>query len=229
LPAARPAGVVNGQPAEHARGPGQADNPTCADDGRVRARVHDRTSARGHRRPEQPKAGRPPIGRDATRTTHRPPHRAVGRRCRRDPLSPAPARRRVPGVWLGWVRPRAGPAVSGAVSGGWAPRARYLGCLLCRRPPRGEGDQPLLGLRSSRTPPQRRLRAPRKVPRLPPSSASVPCLALLPHHLFGETPQPRKRRRKNALAVFGSTMLPAAVVVLVRRGASRPVAVGAVL
>ena len=178
MPAARPAGVVNGQPAEHARGPGQADNPTCADDGRVRARVHDRTSARGHRRPEQPKAGRPPIGRDATRTTHRPPHRAVGRRCRRDPLSPAPARRRVPGVWLGWVRPRAGPAVSGAVSGGWAPRARYLGCLLCRRPPRGEGDQPLLGLRSSRTPPPPRRRLLRVVfARLERYRASLPPLA----------------------------------------------------
>ena len=34
------------------------------------------------------------------------------------------------------------------------PIPRYLGCLLCRRRrPRGERDQPLLGLRSSRTPP----------------------------------------------------------------------------
>ena len=141
--------------------------------------AHEYTTARARadtgdrRRPSQ--ADRPSA---ATRNRHRLPHRAVGRRCRRDPLSAAPARRRVPGVWLGWVRPRAGPAVSGAVSGGGAPRARYLGCLLCRRPPRGEGDQPLLGLRSSRTPPQRRLRAPRKVPRLPPFSPQT-FLALL--------------------------------------------------
>ena len=36
-----------------------------------------------------------------------------------------------------------------------------------------------------------------------PSLPRVPCLALLPHHLFGETPQPRERR-KNLLAGFGS-------------------------
>ncbi|PUZ42553.1 hypothetical protein GQ55_9G591600 [Panicum hallii var. hallii] len=110
---------------------GQAGNPTCADGGRVRARVHDRTSAVGHRRPEQPKpsqaaeaSGRADRPSAATRTTHRLPPRAVGRRSRRDPLSPAPARRRVPGVskcerllsgWVGFGRGR-GPPCQGRLA-----------------------------------------------------------------------------------------------------------------
>jgi hypothetical protein len=90
---------------------------------------------------------RPPIGRD---TDHAPAPAS----CRRASLPPRPTlpssssssrsgcqQVRTLAVWLGRVRPRAGPAVSGAVSGGWAPRARYLGCLLCRRPPRVERER----------------------------------------------------------------------------------------
>ena len=206
---------------------------------RVRADTGDR------RRPSQ--TDRPSA---ATRTRHRLPHRAVGRRCRRDPLSAAPARRRVPGVrpcerllsgWVGFGRGR-GPPCQGrlAAVGRPAPATNSpLPRLLIMPPPPASGRErptaawaPLLANSSSSSTsssPPRRLRAPRKVPRLPSLSAPVPCLALLPHHLFGETPQPRKRRRRNSLAVFGSALPPAAVVVLIRRGASRPVIVGAVL
>ncbi|KAG2567400.1 hypothetical protein PVAP13_7NG353724 [Panicum virgatum] len=115
----------------------------------------------------------------------------------------------------------------------WTPRRSRLPPpplpLPCGSPPAASGRErykPLLQRRSSRTPPPRRvLRAPRKVPRLPRLSARR-SFALLcrPHHLFGETRHPRER------TVFGSAvLLPAAVVVLICRGASRPVMVGAVI
>ena len=97
-----------------------------------------RTSARPHECARTPVTG----GGQARPTAHRP-RRGPGTGSRIVPSGVAAAATRSPQlqlvvafrvsgranacclVGLGWVRPRAGPAVSGAVSGGWAPRARY--------------------------------------------------------------------------------------------------------
>lgn len=144
----------------------------------------------------------------ATRTRHRFPLRAVGRRClcawRLGPSSrrrlPA-ARRVLPGLRQCdcesyWSRfsSAAGPGVSGAVSGGWPPRGRgllFYGAARLRG-----GERPTAAW--APPPPPRRRRSLRglhlllhpKVLRLPPS------LSLLPHHLFAGTLQPRKKGRR---------------------------------
>ena len=104
-----------------------------------------------------------------------------------------------------------------------------------RRPPRGERPTsacaPLLANSSSSTSssPPCRLRAPRKVPRLPPFSPQT-FLALL---CFPTTCSVKccshGKGEKTRLLFSGLLLLSATVVVLIRRGASRPVIVGAVL